>query len=274
MSTVRTNGVETYYESRGEGPVVVFLHGAFSDHRVWAERTRSLADEYRVVVYDLRGHGRTGGSDCNAYSIDTYVDDLRALVDARSLDAPVVCGLSMGGMVAQRYAATGGPLSGLVSVAALSSRALSPGEWVERRVALPGALALTSIVGFDAVQPFVSWLSNRGDDFDPGDLDEKARIENAHADDYSGVPPSEAAKVRRALLSWGTLRTDYASIDVPALAMCGGNETARMTAHARYLASEIPNARYRTIPNAGHNAHVDNPEFVRDALTDFLRETT
>ncbi|QDX40901.1 alpha/beta fold hydrolase [Salarchaeum sp. JOR-1] len=274
MPTVRTNGVETYYESRGEGPVVVFLHGAFSDHRVWAERTRSLADEYRVVVYDLRGHGRTGGSDRDAYSIDTYADDLRALVDALSLDAPVVCGLSMGGMVAQRYAATSSRLSGVVSIAALSSNALSPGEWVERRAAVPGALVLASVLGFDAVEPFVSWLSNRGDDFDPGDLDEKARIETAHANDYPSVPPREAAKIRRALLSWGTLDTDYASIDVPALAMCGGNETARMTAHARYLASEIPDADYREIPDAGHNAHVDNPEFVRDALTDFLRETT
>ncbi|MEE6210501.1 alpha/beta hydrolase [Salarchaeum sp. III] len=274
MPTVRTNGVETYYESRGEGPPVVVLHGAFSDHRVWAERTRPLTDEYRVVVYDLRGHGRTGGSDRGAYSIDTYADDLRELVVALSLGAPVVCGLSMGGMVAQRYAAEGGSLSGLVTVAALSSRALSPGEWVERQVALPGALALARFVGFDAVQPFVSWITSRGDDFDPGDLDEKTRIEDAHASDYPGVSPVEAAKIRHALLSWGTLDTDYASIDVPALAMCGGNETARMTAHARFLASEIPNADYRELPDAGHNAHVDNPDFLRDALEAFLQETS
>lgn len=272
MPTVRTNGVETYYESRGAGSPVVFLHGAFSDHRVWAERTRPLTDEYRVVVYDLRGHGRTGGSVRDAYSINTYADDLRALVDALSLDAPVVCGLSMGGMVAQRYAATQDWLSGLVSVASLSSHALSPGEWIERRVVLPGALALASFVGFHAVQPFVSWLSNRGDDFDPGDLEEKARIEDAHASDYPDISPAEAEKIRRALLSWGTLDTDYASIDAPALAMCGENETTRMTAHTRYLASTIPDAKYREIPNAGHNAHVDNPGFLHDALADFLHD--
>jgi len=271
MPTVRTNGVDTYYESLGEGPPVVFLHGAFSDHRVWADRARPLADDHHVVVYDLRGHGRTGDSDRDTYSIDTYADDLRAFVDTLSLDAPVVCGLSMGGMVAQRYAATDGRLSGLVSIAALSSNAVSRAEWMERRLALPGALALARVVGFDAVQPFVSWITNRGDDFDPGDLDEKARIEDAHASDYPDVSRDEAAKIRRALLSWGALDTDYTSIDVPALAMCGENETTRMTSHTRYLANTISNARYREIPNAGHNAHVDNSDFLRDELDDFLR---
>ena len=70
MSTVQTNGIRTYYEEYGEGPPIVFLHGATSDHRLWAEQATPLADDYRIITYDMRGHGRTGGSECASYTME------------------------------------------------------------------------------------------------------------------------------------------------------------------------------------------------------------
>lgn len=64
-----------------------------------------MSDEYTTVVYDVRGRGRTGGSAPDAYSVHLFAEDLAALVAALDLDRPVVCGLSMGGCVAQASAA-------------------------------------------------------------------------------------------------------------------------------------------------------------------------
>lgn len=67
MATVTTNGIETYYEEYGEGKPLVVLHGGNSDHILWAELLQPLTDEYRVLVYDLRGHGQSDGSEHDAY---------------------------------------------------------------------------------------------------------------------------------------------------------------------------------------------------------------
>ncbi|GAA0224569.1 alpha/beta fold hydrolase [Haladaptatus pallidirubidus] len=80
MPTVRTNDIETYYEERGVGPPVVFIHGAILDHAQWELKVSFLSDEYRTLAYDVRGGDRTGGSARDTYSIDLFADDLDALI--------------------------------------------------------------------------------------------------------------------------------------------------------------------------------------------------
>lgn len=74
--------IETYYEDYGSGHPIVVLHGATADHQGWAEQLQPLTDDYRVILYDLRGHGNTGGSDRDQYTLGTYVDDLASFIDA------------------------------------------------------------------------------------------------------------------------------------------------------------------------------------------------
>lgn len=104
MPTVGTNGTETYYEDYGDGHPIVVLHGALADHQVWAEQLQPLTDEYRFLLYDLRGHGKTGGSDHDRYTLDMYADDLAAFIEGLNLEKPVVLGHSLGGMVSYAFA--------------------------------------------------------------------------------------------------------------------------------------------------------------------------
>jgi pimeloyl-ACP methyl ester carboxylesterase len=104
--TVRTTDVATYYERRGSGPPIVFVHGMAMSTAEWDPQAAALAGEFTTVAYDVRGHGHTGGSDRAAYSMDLYAVDLDALLAALDVERPVVCGLSMGGCIAQAYAAT------------------------------------------------------------------------------------------------------------------------------------------------------------------------
>jgi len=69
MPRVTTNGVETYYERRGDGPPVVCIHGLVLDHRMWYPQVAALEDEYELVTYDYRGHGNSEASTLPDYSV-------------------------------------------------------------------------------------------------------------------------------------------------------------------------------------------------------------
>jgi pimeloyl-ACP methyl ester carboxylesterase len=57
LETLKVAGGELCFEARGSGPVVVFLHAGLLDGRMWGEQVDRLADDYRVIRYDARGHG-------------------------------------------------------------------------------------------------------------------------------------------------------------------------------------------------------------------------
>ena len=100
--TVRVNEVEIAYQWDGvsHGPVVVLNNSLMSNFNMWDDTVPALADKYRVLRYDTRGHGRSGVTP-GPYSIASLAEDLIALLDALKVNKAHVVGLSMGGMVAQ-----------------------------------------------------------------------------------------------------------------------------------------------------------------------------
>ncbi|HET7324889.1 MAG TPA: alpha/beta hydrolase [Halococcus sp.] len=272
MPTVQTNGIQTYYEEYGEGPPIVFLHGAPGDHRLWAEQARPLASEYRIIVYDLRGNGRTGGSEIPSYTMELYADDLDALIAALDLDRPAICGLSMGGMVAQTYAAKFTEnIAALCTLGAETPEILTHGEWFERRI-LPKLIErLAPIVGGDRLFSALDWIyEQRYGEETIGDLEKAEQIQQAHAEEYPEISETEFEKIEDMLTSYPAMSVDYASITIPSLLMYGERERKVAARHAKYMVSVIPDAEDRQIPNAGHNSHVDNPEFIVETLREFL----
>lgn len=102
--TVRTDDIETYYELRGDGPPVVFVHGALADHSAVDQQLAAFSHSYTAIAYEIRGRGRTTSPRNASYSIDLLADDLNDVIDALDLDRSVICGVSTGGMIAQVYA--------------------------------------------------------------------------------------------------------------------------------------------------------------------------
>ena len=92
------------YERRGSGPDLVLIHSLGADLRLWDEVADAFAARYRILRYDVRGHGRTTAP-YGEVSIDLLRDDLRALLDELGIARAHVVGLSMGGMIAQAFAA-------------------------------------------------------------------------------------------------------------------------------------------------------------------------
>jgi len=94
-----------FYEEKGSGEPLIFIHGVGLDHTMWNQQIDSLSDSFRVIVYDMLGHG---GSEHppGPYSITQYVEQLSGLMDTLQIEKTHLVGFSMGGMVAQAFALT------------------------------------------------------------------------------------------------------------------------------------------------------------------------
>lgn len=101
MPVIAVNGVELYYELRGNGPSLLLIMGASGDGGVFDTFANLLADEFCVVMYDRRGNGRSSSPPgWNSTSPEEQADDAAALVDALGLAPAAVFGTSGGGLFA------------------------------------------------------------------------------------------------------------------------------------------------------------------------------
>ncbi|MFC6825974.1 alpha/beta fold hydrolase [Halopelagius fulvigenes] len=267
MPTVRTNGVETYYERRGDGPPVVFVHGAILDSAQWTPQVDALEGEYTTVAYDVRGHGRTGGSARESYSVELLAEDLRALVAALDLDRPVVCGLSMGGCIAQVYAAAHpDEVAGLVLADTFTPELFDRREWLQRSAMLRAAVPFVRLVGYERVERAMVWLHER---FSKGVSGDYERIEGLRAEGPK-LETAEFAKVVRAVATFHETEVEYAAIAAPTLVLYGEREPSFVRRHAAKMESEIARVTVREVPGAGHVSNLDDPAFFTDAVRAFL----
>ena len=268
MPTVRTNDIETYYERRGEGPPIVFVHAAVLDGRQWAPQVEALCDEYTTFVYDVRGHGRTGGSARDAYSIALLADDLGAFLDAAGVERPVLCGLSMGGCIAQTYAAAHPErLAGLVLADTFTPELFDRAEWVQRSLLLRAAVPPVRLVGYERVERALVWLHERLSG--PGVSGDYGQIQRLRATGPK-MTTDEFAKVVRAVATFHETDVDLASITVPTLVLYGENTPPFLRRHAPKLRDELPDATVEVVPGGGHASNLDNPEFFTRALRQFV----
>ncbi len=101
-------------DTGGEGTAIVFVHGNSSCKEVFRHQFDAYREHYRLVAFDLPGHGVSPNADPDAdYSVEAFAEILRDLVDQLGLGRPAVFGWSLGGYVALEYAAQGHPIAGL-----------------------------------------------------------------------------------------------------------------------------------------------------------------
>lgn len=266
-----TNGIETYYEDYGNGQPLVVLHGATADHQVWAEQLQPLTEDYRVILYDLRGHGQTGGSALDRYTIETYVENLAALIAALDVDQPAVLGHSLGGMIGYVFADTCPEhLSALVTVGARTPELFSIRERVTQTVMTRVVEPLT---GSERIMNAALWTQRKffGDD-SMVDIDELQQIRAAHGCEPPDLSASERSKIQKAVREYLTSSWSWQVSGTPVLMLYGENEPF-IESHADYLEAQLDDCRTAEIPDASHNAQVDNPEFIRTRIREFLEET-
>jgi len=88
---ITDDGIEIYYDAKGQGLPVVFVAGYFGISDIWQAQTGTLSEHFRTLAYDSRGYGRSGKPlQPEAYSIPRHAEDLKAVIDAAGINGPVV----------------------------------------------------------------------------------------------------------------------------------------------------------------------------------------
>lgn len=130
---VQVKGVEIAFRFDGPegGRVVMMSNSLMSDHRMWDTTVPALADRYRVLRYDTRGHGQSGFTP-GPYSIEMLTDDAIGLIDQLGIQSVHMVGLSMGGMIAQQMGARYGGRVYSLSLCDTASEMPPRSMWEER----------------------------------------------------------------------------------------------------------------------------------------------
>jgi pimeloyl-ACP methyl ester carboxylesterase len=105
MPVLSANGIDIYYEQHGAGPPLVMTHGFTDCTEEWRALVLPLAARRQLLLHDIRGHGRTTApAEPSAYSVETFAADLRGLMLRLGIERADIGGVSMGGMIAVRFA--------------------------------------------------------------------------------------------------------------------------------------------------------------------------
>jgi pimeloyl-ACP methyl ester carboxylesterase len=104
QNMIRSNGLDLYYETHGDGPPLVLVMGIGYDSGLWKlAQVPALAKKFRVIIFDNRDVGRSSQARA-PYTIADMADDVAGLLDGLDIRRAHILGLSMGGMIAQQFA--------------------------------------------------------------------------------------------------------------------------------------------------------------------------
>ena len=251
MATASLNGIRVDHEVGGQGPAVLLTHGYSATGRMWEGQRGTLGARYRLITWDMRGHGQTvSPDDPKQYSAPLTVADMAALLRHVEVDRAVVGGLSLGGYMSLAFYRT--------------------------HPAMVRALVICdSGPGYRNAEARAAWnrqahqradeLEARGLDVLAGRSREMREAAQHHRSDQG------LAHAARGMLA----QEDAAVIDslpqvrVPTLIIVGDRDAPFIPA-SRYMAGKIPGARLEVVKDAGHSANLDQPDAFNRVLLEFL----
>lgn len=269
MPKIKTNDIMTYYEIYGEGNPLIFIHGGLVTSTMWQPQVDYFSKSFKVITYDVRGHGKTGVSPLRKYSVELFADDLDKLLEKLKIEKPIICGLSLGGMIAQAYA-TRYPQD--LRVLILSDTAISTSltYWDKLMVYIlfPKWIMLPTlrIMGVGNFIKFSFWIAKltRGKGWIG-----KNEIEDYEKDEMLKINKKEYLKIFGAIYDFKL--QELSKINVPVLVLNGENESKSVHYHAKEIKKLIQNCESKIISNAGHTSNLENPEEFNKALGKFLK---
>jgi pimeloyl-ACP methyl ester carboxylesterase len=251
VAKAQLNGIEIDYEVTGRGRPVILGHGYGATRRMWSGQHAALGDRYRLITWDMRGHGQTETPDEPAqYSTDLTVADMRALLQSLGISRAVVGGLSLGGYMSLAFY-------------------LAHPEMVE------ALIVCDSGPGYRNAEARAAWnqrANQRAADLEARGLDafggrsREVREALGHHRRAQGL-----AHAARGMLAQQDSHVidGLPAIRVPTLVVVGDQDEPFL-APCQYMAKKIPGARLEIIPGAGHSSNLDQPAAFDQILLDFL----
>jgi len=262
MPLIEVNGLKLYYKTEGQtdsaAPVLLFLHGLGSSSSDWVLQTRFFAQHYRIILIDLRAHGRSrhpGGR----LTIELMADDVEALLARLEIPRAHVVGLSLGGCVALALALSHpARVQSLILVNTFARLQPAGGRSLLRMLSRLWLLLL-------APMPVVATHVARGLFPKP----EQQAYYAAAVASLSQNPKRGYLASIQALLVFD-LRKRLGRIDCPTLVIAGDRDRTIPLAAKQALCRSIPGAQMRVIPDSGHATPYDQTELFNRAVEEFI----
>ena len=263
LDALKTGSVDgTVFESAGEGPPVVLVHGLGMTREMWDWQWPALTGRFQTVRYDLLGHGASD-KPRETYSLTRFADQIAAVMDGLGIDRAALVGFSLGGMIVRAFA-----LAHPERVTALAILNSAHGRTEEERAAVLMRVEQAAREGPRATL--------------------EAALERWFTPGYGADHPEVLARVRRWILANdrevypliyrvlaegdSELAEAVAAIRSPTLVMTGGEDHGNSPGMARRMAEMIPGARCEIVPGLRHMGLAEDPEAFNRPLLDFLKE--
>lgn len=237
-----------YFEDSGSGTPILLTHGFGASTGMWRGQVEAFQDRYRLIPWDMRGHGQTECPlDLSHYSQALTDDDMASLLDHLEIDKAVIAGHSLGGFMSLSF-----NVAHPDRVKALVLQGCGP--------------------GYRREEPRLAWnerAERRARTLEEGGL--AALGGGAEVGESVQGSAEGLAQAARGILSQVDSRVmdSLKTIAVPTLVICGDEDKPYVDG-ARYMGERIPGATYVPVPGAGHGVNIEKPDVVNAALESFL----
>jgi 3-oxoadipate enol-lactonase len=259
MQFARLNGVTLHYQLIGSPqsrPLIVFVNSLGTDFRMWRDVIVRLAGDFAILMYDSRGHGLSEVGE-TPYSMATMAADLAALLEHVEAPEAIVCGVSVGGIIAQQLYADRPDLVQALILCDTLGKIGDDASWNWRIGAIEaGGIASVS------ERILERWFTP---EFRAPDNDEylgyRAMLERQPAAGYVAT----CVALRECDL---TSLAPY--IQVPTICLVGDQDGSTPPAAVAAFAKSIPRARFELIRECGHLPSIEQPEMLTAIIRAFV----
>lgn len=261
--------LKLHYTDNGQGLALIFLHGGYVDSDIWKPQRLFFEKQFRTIIPDLRGHGKSAGTNDTEYSVEMLSLDIIQLMDELGIKKAIFCGLSLGAMMAQWIASRHSyRVHGVCLVGAVASLKLTPLEYVITTFLFPKWFALylfgkLSTKQFLKLSFFLTWFM-RGNQW-LGDSTTRSIIR-------ASIGKMNRQEIKKIYAAFHTFRKQPLNhCDFPALIINGSNDSPIIHFHGRYL-KKCFNAHgdFLKIKGSGHACNYDNPEKFNALLNQWI----
>ena len=263
MPTVTADGTKiNYTDTGGDATPVVLLHAFPLNSKMWEPQIEALSDRFRFIAPDLKGFGGSDApEDTSTYSMDSYADQVAAVLDDLGLDKVVVAGLSMGGYIAFAFLRRHRDRVSALVLADTRAEA-DPPEGIEKRTNQQGMVRNEGTAGL--IEALSGALLGEATREKKPDVVQKVKELMAENGPSGFIGALEAMKGRP------DSSDELTSIDVPTLVIVGEHDGVTPPDAARKIHEHVGGSRLVVIPEAGHLSNLEAPEAFNGALGEFL----
>ncbi len=264
MPDALVNGIKVNYVSAGEGDPVILVHGFTASHDMWWGQLPALVKAgYKAIAYDVRGHGDSGRPE-PGFDVGTLVADLDGLMDELGIERAHVAGLSMGGIIGQRFC-----MDKPERCATLTAADTFPGKPDYGTMAVFNEHSrLVAEVGVAGL--FEHLLEHPALPVGP-DYQVPVEFMEVYRQSFLKNDPSSLAEFVRLFASLPDWTGELSSIKCPVLLIAGERDTPCL-APMRKMQKALPRSELHLIPRAGHASAIEKPEEFNDILVTFLQK--